>query len=255
MFCNNAEKFLKQGVGMSEKEVNGVLVDCEGIDEETHPFNNPSDLKGAKYLFVGTFPPRRFYTKELEKGDIDWFYGSKKNEFWGVGGKKGLIQQALSCDDELDTFEKRKEFCQKRHIAFLDLFQKIYRYGESASDSNIFPIAKVNLIHYLKENSEIEAVFFTSGWVMDIAKKEYKRLNRTYVEELHKNGYVIKSAKNTPKLEVDCVIGNVFVLEDSERNQTREVGIYALKSPSSSAKTSSNAKVEQWRKILSKIIK
>lgn len=90
---------------------------------------------------------------------------------------------------------------------------------------------------------------------MDIAKKEYKRLNKAYIENLHKNGYVIKSAKNTPKLEVDCVIGNVFVLEDSENNQAREVGIYALKSPSSSAKTSSDAKVEQWREVLSGIIK
>lgn len=248
---------------MNEKELNDIRVDCGGITKETHPFNNVADLKGAKYLIVGTFPPHRFgivdeedrknknvlTTKEYGY-EVFWFYGSKNNEMWGVNGRGGLLQTALGFEDiVLDTKKSRIDFCQSKHIAFLDLFQVIYRFGESASDLNIFPIEKVDLVYYLRENSEVEAVFFTSEWVMDIAKKEYKRQNKAFIEKLCNENYVIKSAKNQPKLERDCVIGNVFVLEGE--NMPREISIYALKSPSSSAKISSDSKLEQWKEVLS----
>lgn len=157
---------------MSEKEVNGVRVDCGGINEEIHPFNNIDDLKGAKYLIVGTFPPHRFVTKKLQKDDVDWFYGSRDNDFWGKEGCGGLFQRALGCENTiLKTAKDRKDFCIKKGIAFLDLFQVIKRYENLSSDSNIFPIKIVDLVHYLEKNQDIKAILFTSLWVEQIAKK------------------------------------------------------------------------------------
>ena len=81
---------------MCEVKKHNVATTDEGIGIEIHPFNNPNDLKGARYLIVGTFPPHRFgvETKVVnqdesilttdEYGDeVFWFYGSKNNEMWG----------------------------------------------------------------------------------------------------------------------------------------------------------------------------
>lgn len=64
---------------------------------EEHPFNDIDSCcnSQAEYLIVGTFPPRRFFTKELEADDVDWFYGSKDNAFWGVGGKKRIDSTSI----------------------------------------------------------------------------------------------------------------------------------------------------------------
>lgn len=235
-----------------EKEIKGVLVDCEGINEETHPFNNPNDLKGAKYLFVGTFPPRRFYTKELEADDVDWFYGSKDNEFWGANGKEGLIQSALGFEEKiLDTKKAREDFCKDRGIAFLDLFQVIKRYGNLASDSYIFPIEITKLVCYLQQNSSIETIFFTSEWVMDIAKKEYLRVNQKYLKELY-----LRKNKKEKEGDIDYVANNCFYLESRDnKDETMEkqqgVKLIQLLSPSSFAKTASKNKLIQWQEAFS----
>lgn len=238
---------------MSEKNIEIVEITSEGIGEEKHPFNNPDDLKGAKHLIVGTFPPHRFgiepknQNKSIlttdEYGDeVFWFYGSKDNEMWGENGKGGLLQSALGYEDEiLNTKEARIKFCKKHNIAFLDLFQKINRYGKSASDSHIFPIEIVNLTHYLRQDKNIENVFFTSEWVMKIATDEYKRINKGYLETLRKEGYRIKKAGNQ-LLEVNYVIGKVFVVNDKH-----EVKFYGLPSPSNSARGSFETKLSKWR--------
>lgn len=240
---------------MSEKKIEIVEITSEGIGEEKHPFNNPDDLKGAKHLIVGTFPPHRFGVETRvvnqdesvlttsEYGDeVFWFYGSKDNEMWGKNGKDGLLQSALRCEnDVLDNKQARIDFCKDKHIAFLDLFQKINRYGESASDSHIFPIEIVNLTHYLRQYKNIENVFFTSEWVMKIATDEYKRINKEYLETLRGEGYRIKKASNQ-LLEVNYVIGKVFVVNDKH-----EVKFYGLPSPSNSARGSFETKLSKWQ--------
>ncbi|ANV98589.1 hypothetical protein BBW65_07180 [Helicobacter enhydrae] len=85
---------------------------------ESHSYNDESAIldPDTQYLIVGTFP---VVGTNLE---VEWFYGSKDNSFWGQGGKDGLIQQVFSCDDILDTKEKRQEFMRQRGMAFVDLF-------------------------------------------------------------------------------------------------------------------------------------
>lgn len=232
---------------MSEKEVNGVRVDCGGINEEMHPFNNVDDLRGAKYLIVGTFPPYRFgiepknQNKSIlttdEYGDeVFWFYGSKNNEMWGENGKGGLLQKALGDENEvLSNKQARIDFCKKHNIAFLDLFQVIKRYGDLSSDSNIFPIEIVNLVHYLEENPNIEAVLFTSTWVEQIAKKEYLRINKEKLE---------KAGKKTDYVER----GVFYRFECGD-----EVKIFTLPSPSPSNSDSSDNKLLKWLEVFDAI--
>lgn len=246
-------------------EVKIIEITSEGIGEENHPFNNPDDLKGAKHLIVGTFPPHRFgivdeedrknktilTTKEY--GDeVFWFYGSKNNEMWGVNGRGGLLQSALGFEDTvLDTKKSRIDFCQSKNIAFLDLFQKIKRYGRLASDSYIFPIELVDLIQYLR-NSEIQTIFFTSGWVMDIAKKEYLRTNQNYLKELY-----LRKNRREKEEYIDYVANQCFYLESrDQRDKTMEdqngIKLIHLASPSPFAKNKSEEKLKQWQDAFKK---
>lgn len=251
---------------MSEVKVETIEMTSEGIKDEEHPFNNPDDLtndeKPTKYLIVGTFPPHRFGVETRvvnqdksilttdEYGDeVFWFYGSKNNEMWGENGKGGLLQKALGYENEvLNNKQARMDFCKDQNIAFLDLFQKIKRYGKLASDSYIFPIALVDLLYYLNNNgNKIETIFFTSGWVMDIAKKEYLRTNQNYLKKLY-----LRKNKREKEGDIDYVTNNCFYLESrDEESKTMEhqkgIKLIHLASPSPFAKTTSGDKLKQWQ--------
>lgn len=218
---------------MSETLEHNVITTSEGIGFEKHPFNNPDDLAGARYLIVGSFPPYRFSIKKLNRGDVDWFYGSKDNDFWGKGGANGLLQCALGCQKAvLATKEERKKFCENKGIAFLDLFQTIKRYSDLSSDSNIFPIEIVNLTYYLDKYDDITTVFFTSSWVEQIAKKEYLRINR---DNLPLNE---KGKKPT------SVEGGIF---HRFKEGKRPIKIRKLTSPSPMNVVNFENKLEKWR--------
>lgn len=252
---------------MSEVKVKKIEMTSEGISEEEHPFNNPDDLKGARHLIVGTFPPHRFGVKTRvvnqdksilttdEYGDeVFWFYGSKNNEMWGENGKGGLLQSALGFKDKvLDDKQARMNFCKEKHIAFLDFFQEIKRYGKLASDSYIFPTALVDLLYYLNNNgNEIETIFFTSGWVMDIAKKEYLRTNQNYLKKLY-----LRKNKREKEGDIDYVANSCFYLESrDEENKIMEeqkgIKLVHLASPSPFAKTTSGDKLKQWQEAFEK---
>lgn len=257
---------------MSEVKVKKIEMTSEGISEEEHPFNNPNDLKNdekpTKYLIVGTFPPHRFGVKTRvvnqdksilttsEYGDeVFWFYGSKNNEMWGENGKGGLLQSALGYKDRvLDNKQARMDFCKEQNIAFLDLFQNIKRYGKLASDSYIFPTALVDLLYYLNNNhNKIETIFFTSGWVMDIAKKEYLRTNQNYLKKLY-----LRKNKTEKEGNIDYVANNCFYLESrDEENKIMEeqkgIKLIHLASPSPFAKTTSRDKLKQWQEAFSQV--
>lgn len=163
-----------------------------------------------------------------------------------------MIQQALNCDDELDTFEKRKEFCQERHIAFLDLFQKIDRYADSSLDENIFPIVVVNLVECLKRAKAIKAVLFTSDWAMKIAKKEYLRVNQTLLKKLNEKEHKIIDEKGEEKVSYKYVTKKTFLIEENDK-KIRHIKIEKIDSPSSSTKQALENKIKQWRDVFKKI--
>ena len=155
---------------MSENQKNILKYNLQCTREE-HPYNEGqkkifSILSKTEnieeiYLIVGTFPPSRFVgeMKNTKDGylhtvdsknevikEVDWYYGSKDNEMWGHNGEKGLLQESLGSNEILSTKESRIEFCKKYGIVFLDLFQTINRYADSALDENIFPLEVVNLL-------------------------------------------------------------------------------------------------------------
>lgn len=154
----------------------------------------------------------------------------------GENGKSGLLQSALGFKDKvLDIKQARMDFCKEHNIAFLDLFQVIKRYGDLSSDSNIFPIEIVNLVHYLEENPNIEAVLFTSTWVEQIAKKEYLRINKEKLEEAGK--------------KTDYVERGVFY----RFKNGDEVKIFTLPSPSPSNSDGIDNKKHKWLEIFGAI--
>ena len=212
---------------MCEVKKHNVITTSEGIGTEIHPFNNPDDLKGAKYLIVGTFPPHRFVSGDLKQNDVNWFYGSQDNSFWDLLGE--LVGKFDS------NAEQRKEKCKLNQIAFLDLFQVIMRYGTLSGDEDIFPIEIVDLVYYLEKNEHIEFVLFTSKWVEKIAKKEYLRKNN---QRLKENG------KKT-----DYIEDKTFYRFECKSN----VKVYTLPSPSPSNGDSFSGKKSKWEQIFDEI--
>lgn len=262
---------------MSENQENILKYNLQCTREE-HPYNGgqkkvfsilskTEEIKDI-YLIVGTFPPSRFIGKgkNVKEGylytvdsknevikEVDWYYGSKDNEMWGSNGEKGLLQESLGSNEILPIKESRIEFCKKYGIIFLDLFQTINRYADSALDENIFPLEIVNLLEYLKQYPKIKGILFTSEWVMKIAKKEYLKENKKFLEKLrNKTDNVVKIGNE--RVSSEYVQKNTFLVqtrEDSEDYQ--EVKIARLTSPSSCAKKTSEEKKNNWKKAFESV--
>lgn len=204
---------------MSEKELEGVKSNVEETTE-THPFV-PFIDNATTTLIVGTFPPHRFFSGDLKKDDVNWFYGSRDNSLW-------LLLENLFGDFGNDV-ETRKRRCEKLGIGFLDLFYRIRRYEKEWSvDSAIYPIEIRSLTYFLEKYKAVKSVLFTSSWVMRVATKEYLRDNRDWLNKsfLEKAG--------------------IFRLRDD-----RIVNFYHLPSPSSM--NSDKDKAEKWREIFQDI--
>ena len=195
-----------------------------------HPYEpHINKDKDTKFLIVGTIPPHRFCEPskklELEKGDIDWFYGSKDNNFWEI------IASAFDKDiSDLGSKDKRKSFANDHHIGFIDLFHQVYRYKESSSDADIIPISFNNICKYIKEEKSIKAVLFTSAYVEELTTSLLNEELKCCVNRNSKNG------------------GEAF---DNIKFDNRVIKWIRLKSPSPRNTKNSNDKKKEaeWKKI------
>lgn len=56
------------------------------LEKQTHPYK-PYIPDNAKGVIIGSAPPHQFCTDkgpDLKEGDINFFYGSVRNQFWCV---------------------------------------------------------------------------------------------------------------------------------------------------------------------------
>ncbi len=97
---------------------------------EIHPFK-PFVPSNATVLIIASFPGRDIIQKKLSKDD--WFYGTKRNQFWDI--------IAGVYDIELKNATDKKELFTKKRIAIADIILKARRNAINNSDTNLEVIA------------------------------------------------------------------------------------------------------------------
>lgn len=122
---------------------------------ETHPFK-AFIPENVVVLIVGSFPGREVTHKILS--DDEWFYGSKRNQFWKI--ISGVYGTAL------ETKEDKQSLFQKHGIGIVDIFLKVKRKDNTNMDSSLKVVEYNNMeIKKILEKHSIKAIFFTSKFV------------------------------------------------------------------------------------------
>jgi G:T/U-mismatch repair DNA glycosylase len=134
-----------------------------------HPYE-PFNIEEAKTLIIGNTPPARFTTKELQNGDVDWYYGSRYNAFWS------LLEQSCKTEKPLSTKEERQNFFKENSIGIFDTIEQCSRAeGCGASDGDLYNIVLVDVLSLLAKNkNKILRIFFSSIFVAELFQKATK---------------------------------------------------------------------------------
>lgn len=91
-----------------------------------HPFK-PFIPEGAKKLLIGTIPPQRFCKSppELSSDDVNFYYGSKDNEFWPI--IQEIFNETLNYENNISSIDQRKELLTKQNIGITDIVDQCTR--------------------------------------------------------------------------------------------------------------------------------
>jgi len=129
---------------------------------ETHPFGNfiPSNIK---YLLLGSFTAKSVDSDT----EYDWFYASKRNQFWPI------IEKVYNID--LHNKSSKVKLYENLSIGIADIIYQCERRNGSSLDNNL-----VNIVY----NPELErilqcklkSIFFTSRFVEKLYRKAFKKL-------------------------------------------------------------------------------
>jgi hypoxanthine-DNA glycosylase len=138
---------------------------------ETHPFGNfvPAD---AKYLILGSFTGKEAVKGAPETDDAyDWFYGTKKNQFWPILKKV--------YNRELKDISAKQQLFTKLGIAITDIIVQCERKNDSNLDNNLINIAyNEEPIFQILKSHKIKKILFTSRFV----EKKFKVVFKDIVE-------------------------------------------------------------------------
>jgi hypoxanthine-DNA glycosylase len=134
---------------------------------ETHAFGNfiPSN---AKYLILGSFTGREA-VKGLPSTDeaYDWFYGTKRNQFWPILEKVYGI--------ELRSRPAKQALLARLGCAIADIIHQCERRDGSNLDANLTNIIyNTQPITEILDTHPIEKIYFTSRYVEAKFKRNFR---------------------------------------------------------------------------------
>ncbi|WP_347374272.1 uracil-DNA glycosylase family protein [Aequorivita sp. Q41] len=126
----------------------------------THPYP-PFIPENATKLIVGTLPPPRFTTGELKEGDVDFCYGSRDGQLWGILDR--IFNLNLKFETTAEAIEQRKHFLIKQGIGICDMVASAKREKMDASDIGMQDVVLRNLLEVLQQTPKINTLLFTGG--------------------------------------------------------------------------------------------
>ena len=132
---------------------------------EKHPFGVFVPLK-AKYLLLGSFVAK-------PADDYNWFYGSKRNQFWP-------ILEAVY-NTPLNTKKDRQRLFTKLGMAITDIILECERVKNSNLDINLKSLVfNTDAISGILKNNKIEKIYFSSRFVEKLFRRHFKDLILKY---------------------------------------------------------------------------
>ena len=126
----------------------------------THPYP-PFNLEDATKIIVGTLPPPRFTTGDLNDKDVDFCYGSSNGQLWPILNK--LFDLGLVYENTHQAIEQRKHFLLSHKIGVCDIVASSRRIKIDASDIGMQDIILRDILKYLSAHQQIDTLLFTGG--------------------------------------------------------------------------------------------
>lgn len=123
---------------------------------ERHPWP-PYVPAGARYLFLGTFPPKP------ERWSMPFFYPNKINDFWRVIGVIFFDNRDALWNSELQRFDLQaiQSFLDREGIALWDTAMAVRRLKDNASDKFLEIVEPIDLAGLLDAHPTISRVITT----------------------------------------------------------------------------------------------
>ncbi len=125
-----------------------------------HPYP-PYILENSTRLIVGTLPPPRFSTGDLNNEDVDFCYGSSNGMLWKIWDR--LYNLNLVFENTNFAIEQRKAFLKQEHFGICDIVDGAYRDKIDASDLGMQKVKLRNILLILKEYPKVNTLIFTGG--------------------------------------------------------------------------------------------
>ncbi len=128
----------------------------EQIAIERHPWP-PFIPPGARYLFLGTFPPQE------HRWSMPFFYPNRTNDFWRIMGLIFLGNRDALWEAEQGRFnlDAIKSLLNREHIALWDTGMAVRRLKGNASDKFLEIVEPIDLATLLDENPTISHIITT----------------------------------------------------------------------------------------------
>ena len=125
-------------------------------DIERHPWP-PYIPDGARYLFLGTFPPKP------ERWSMPFFYPNRINDFWRVMGIIFMDDRDALWDDAARRFDLNaiKSLLDREGIALWDTAMAVRRLRDNASDKFLEIVEPIDLAALLAAHPTITQVIAT----------------------------------------------------------------------------------------------
>jgi len=135
---------------------------------ETHPFGVFAPPK-VKYLLLGSF----IAIKRSGDDSYDWFYGSKRNQFWPI------IEEVYKV--KLSNKKAKQDLFSRLSIAIADIIHQCERKDNNSLDSNLTnAVYNSDAINRLLGENPIERILFSSRFVEKEFRKHFKKLIEKY---------------------------------------------------------------------------
>lgn len=134
---------------------------------ETHAFG-AFVPQNSKYLILGSFT-----AKLTNESNYDWFYGTKRNQFWKI--LRNVYQLPL------EELEEKKKLFSDLQLAITDIIYQCERQKGSNLDNNLINIVyHFDLIKKILEENNIETIYFSSRYVENNFKRHFKDIYSKY---------------------------------------------------------------------------
>lgn len=125
-----------------------------------HPYP-PYIPETATRLIVGTLPPPRFSSGELNDQDVDFCYGSSNGMLWKIWDR--LYDLKLVYENTNYAIEQRKAFLKRERFGICDIVEGAYREKIDASDQGMQDVQLRYILFILKQHPKVETLIFTGG--------------------------------------------------------------------------------------------